>query len=73
MGSSHLHCHIVREFDGRYQLYCAKGVLINSFCATQLTQLGSGSVISLENWLKAPKMSLRSASDDTTLIACTNH
>ena len=37
MGSSYLPCRIVREFDGRYQLYCAKGVLINSFCATELT------------------------------------
>ena len=72
MGSSHLPCRIVREFDGRYQLYCAKGVLINSFCATELTRLASGSVISLQNWRKAPKVSLRSAADDTTLIVCTN-
>ena len=72
MGSSHLPCRIVREFDGRYQLYCAKGVWINSFCATELTPLASGCVISLENWRKAPKVSLRSAADDTTLIVCSN-
>ena len=72
MGSSHLPCCIVREFDARYQLYCAKGVLINSFCATELTPLASGSVLSLENWQKAPKVSFRSAADDTTLIVCTN-
>ena len=71
MGSSHLPCRIVREFDGCYQLYCAKGVLMNSFCAIELTPLASGSVISLER-RKAPKVSLRSASDDTTLIICTN-
>ena len=29
MGSSHLPCCIVREFNGCYQLYCANGVLIN--------------------------------------------
>ena len=61
MGSCHLPCRIVREFDGRYQLYSAKGVLI-SFCF----------VISLENRRKAPKVTLRSAADDTTLIVCTN-
>ena len=27
MGSSHLPCRVVGEFDGRYQLYCSKGVL----------------------------------------------
>ena len=69
MGSSHLPCRIVREFDGRYQLYCTKGVLITS---TELTPLASGSVISLENWREAPKVSLRSAADDTTLIGCSN-
>ena len=50
MGSSHLPCRIVGEFGGRYQLYCIKGVLITSFCATELTPLATGSGISLENW-----------------------
>ena len=50
MGSSHLPCRIVREFGSRYQLYCTKGVLITSFCATQPTPLATGSVVSLENW-----------------------
>ena len=72
MGSSHLPCRIVMEFDGRYQLYCAKGVLINSFCAIELTPLASGSVISLENWRKAPKVLLQSAADDTTPIVFIN-
>ena len=27
MGSSHLPCRVVGEFDGRYHLYCSKGVL----------------------------------------------
>ncbi len=70
MGSSHLPCRIVGELDGRYQLYCTKGTLINSFSVTELTPLASGSVISLENWRKVPKVSLRSAADDTTLTKC---
>ena len=31
MGSSHLPCRVVGEFDGRYQLYCSKGVLSTTF------------------------------------------
>ena len=31
MGSSHLPCRVVGEFDGRYQLYCSKGVLDTTF------------------------------------------
>ena len=72
MGSYHLPCRIVGEFGGRYQLYCTKGVLITSFCATELTPLATGSVISLENWRKAPKILLRNAADDTMLIECSN-
>ena len=72
MGSSHLPCRIVGKFGGRYQLYCTKGVLITSFCATELTPLATGSGISLENWRTAPKIKLRNAADDTTLIECSN-
>ena len=72
MGSSHLPCRIVGEFDGRYQLYCTKGILTTSFCATELTPLASGPVISLENWREAPRVSLRSAADGTRLIECSN-
>ena len=71
-GCSHLPCRIVWEFDGRYHLYCTRGILITSFCATELTPLASGSVISLENWREAPKVSLQSAADDTTLTGCSN-
>ena len=31
MGSSHLPCRVVGEFDGRYQLYCSNGVLSTTF------------------------------------------
>ena len=70
MGRFHLPCRIVGEFDGHYQLYCAKGILITSFCATELTQLAIGSLISLENWREAPKVLLQSAADDTTIECC---
>ena len=72
MGSSHLPCRIVGVFSGRYQLYCSQGVLITSFCATELTPLASGSSISLENWRQAPKVSLRSVADDPALLECCN-
>ena len=49
MGSSHLPCRIVEELDGRYQLYCTRGILLTSFSAAELTPLASGSVIALEN------------------------
>ena len=58
MGSSHFPCRIVGVFSGRYQPYCSKGVLITSFCATELTPLASGFSISLENWQQAPKVLL---------------
>ena len=58
MGSSHLPCRISEELDGRYQLYYTRVIFINSFSATELTPLANGSVIALENWHKAPKVSL---------------
>ena len=36
MGSSHLPCRVVGEFDGRYQLYCSKGVLNTTFSRAEL-------------------------------------
>ena len=36
MGSSHLPCRVVGEFDGRYQLYCSKGVLDTTFSRTEV-------------------------------------
>ena len=68
MGKYHLPCRIVNVLGGRYQLYCTKGVLVTSFCATELSPLASDSVIPIENWRKAPRVSLRSAIEDTTLI-----
>ena len=56
MDTSHLPCHIVGEFDSRYQLYCTKGILITSFCAAELTPLAGGPVISLEKTSKAHTM-----------------
>lgn len=35
----HILCRIVGEFAGRYQLYCAKGVLNTSFSCTELIPL----------------------------------
>ena len=36
MGSSHLPCRVVGEFDGRYQLYCSKGVLNTTFSRAEV-------------------------------------
>ena len=36
MGSSHLPCRVVGEFDGRYQLYCSKGVLSTTFSGAEV-------------------------------------
>ena len=36
MGSSHLPCRVVGEFDGRYQLYCSKGVLSTTFSRAEV-------------------------------------
>ena len=68
MGQFHLSCRIVREFGGRYQLYCSKGVLNKSFCWSELIPLADGSPISLENWRQAPKVSLNSVARDPMLV-----
>ena len=36
MGSSHLPCRVVGECDGRYQLYCSKGVLDTTFSRAEV-------------------------------------
>ena len=51
---------------------CSEGIVITSFCATELTPLASGSSISLENWRQAPKVSFRSVADNPALLECCN-
>ena len=63
----HLVCRIVEEFAGRYQLYCAKGVLNTSFSCTELIPVSGCSPIPLNEWRKAPKITLRNATNDKTL------
>ena len=63
----HILCHIVGEFAGWYQLYCAKGVLNTSFSCTELIPVTGCSPIPLNEWRKAPKITLRSATNNTTL------
>ena len=41
MGSSHLPCRVVGEFDGRYQLYCSKGVLDTTFSRAEVIPMYS--------------------------------
>ena len=60
-------CRIVGEFAGRYQLYCAKGVLNTSFSCTELIPVTGCSPIPLNEWRKAPKITLRSATNNRTL------
>ena len=42
MGSSHLPCRVVGEFDGRYQLYCSKGVLNTTFSRAEVIPMANG-------------------------------
>ena len=63
----HILCRIVGEFAGRYQLYCAKGVLNTSFSCTQLIPVSGCSPLPLNEWRKAPKITLRNATNYKTL------
>ena len=65
MGSSHPPCRVVGEFDGRYQLYCSKGVLDTTFSRAEVARCAP---IPMEEWRQAPKVSLRSAASDSAMI-----
>ena len=65
MGSSHLPC---REFDGRYQLYCSKGVLNTTFSRAEIIPMARCTPIPMEEWRQAPKVSLRSVASDSAMI-----
>ena len=67
-GDSHVPCRIVGESGGRYQLYCAKGVLNVSFSYSELVILSSCASISLEKWCQAPRVSLRSVASDPDVV-----
>ena len=60
-------CCIVGEFAGRYQLYCTEGVWNTSFSGTELFPVTSCSPIPLDEWRRAPKVSLRSIASNSTL------
>ena len=64
MGSSHLPCRVVGEFDGRYQLYCSKG----TFSRAEVIPMARCTPIPMEEWRQAPKVSLRSAASDSAMI-----
>ena len=59
LGKHHLPCRIVGDFKGRYQLYCALGVLNTSYASTELIPLSSYKCIPLDQWRRAPRVSLR--------------
>ena len=65
MGSSHLPCRVVGEFDGRYQLYCSKGVLDTTFSRAEVIPMARFTPI---EWRQAPKVSLRSVASDSAMI-----
>ena len=65
MGSSHLPCRVVGEFDGRYQLYGSKGVLSTTFSRAEMARC---TPIPMEEWRHAPKVSLRSVASDSAII-----
>ena len=68
MGSSHLPCRVVGECDGRYQLYCSKGVLSTTFSRAEVIPMATCTPIPMEEWRQAPKVSLRSATSDSAMI-----
>ena len=69
MGSSHLPCRVVGEFDGRYQLYCSKGVILDTtFSRAEVIPMARCTSIPMEEWRQAPKVSLRSAASDSAMI-----
>ena len=48
--SSHLPCRVVGEFDGRYQLYCSKGVLDTTFSRAEVIPMATCTPIPMEEW-----------------------
>ena len=56
MGSSHLPCRVVGEFDGRYQLYCSKDVLNTTFSRAGVIPMATCTPIPMEEWRQAPKV-----------------
>ena len=50
MESSHLPCRVVGEFDGRYQLYCSKGVLSTTFSRAEVIPMARCTPIPIEEW-----------------------
>ena len=60
VASSHPPCRVVREFDGRYQLYCSKGVLDTTVFRAEVIPMARCTPIPMEEWRQAPKVSLRS-------------
>ena len=61
----HLPCRVVGEFDGRYQLYCSKGV---TFSRAEVIPMALCTPIPMEEWRQAPKVSLRSVASDSAII-----
>ena len=68
LGKHHLPCRIVGDFKGRYQLYCAKGVLNSSYASTDLIPLSSCNCIPLNQWRQAPRVSLRTVVSDQAVL-----
>ena len=71
LGKCHLPCRLVKVFGNRCQLYRSKGVLNNSYSATELMPLRGNDSIPLDKWWRAPKVSLQSIGSDLAVIkAC---
>ena len=68
LGQRHLPCRIVMDLGNRYQLYCPKGVLTNSFSGSELAVPPSKcAAIPLCGWRQAPRISLRSLARDAAV------
>ena len=68
MRQFHVPCRIVGEFVGQYQIYCSQGVVDTLFSGTELIPLVGCFLILLDEWHQAPKVSLRSMTNDPALF-----
>ena len=60
----HVPCRIVECMNSRFRLYCTKGILNTSYSGSELIPFCSSTPIPLDNWRKAPSISLLCVSSD---------
>ena len=67
----HVCCRVVGCFDGRYKLYCRKGVLKSCYSGVELKCVSGTEPIPLKQWREAPQVSVQEVvADSTCLESC---